>query len=391
MSAAMRYSRSVNGGFTGPRNDARRPAARPFGRRSICLGSAQAAHRRARDDYRPAARGRDRRARRRGTDARRRGAAGRRVPTGRRRPGGPGAAVRAPLRQGQHPSPPRRRHGLRLPPPVPPDAHRRTFTHSAWTSWDPPTRATGSPAATSSSTPICAGGGHPPGAEEPVLRAGGPRRPRPGRVGRGAALEHRPGRHDRRVLPRDLPVGRRRRAPPAPRGDLPVGGVHRLLPRLRPARRRPRGRLLDHLDPRFTQVGDRGRSTSRAPARHRPHSTGGGPPAPGDSRTSTFRRWSAAASPTTTCTAAARSRASGGSPRPTSGSTRTAGPSGRPTTRRRGSRSRPGSSTTSCGTRTPVPRRPPSGWRSARTHDTVAAVRHTSQLAATRHRLARCI
>ena len=59
------------------------------------------------------------------------------------------------------------------------------------------------------------------------------------RVGRRAAMEHRPGRAARRLLLRDQSVARRGAAAAAPDCDLPVGGRQRLLPRLHPARRHP--------------------------------------------------------------------------------------------------------------------------------------------------------
>ena len=85
------------------------------------------------------------------------------------------------------------------------------------------------------------------GTRRSALRPGG-RRHLPGdRVGRGAAVVHRPRRHARRVLSRALAVQGRRAEPARAEGDLPVGRVHRRLPRLLHPRRCHRERLRPRL------------------------------------------------------------------------------------------------------------------------------------------------
>ncbi len=122
----------------------------------------------------------------------------------------------------------------------------------------------------------------------------------------------------RRVVPRDRPVPRRRAAPAAPRSGLPVGGLLRRVPRLRAARggredgfsiiwsaaTRRAARVVGNLRREFV----RRRDLDDWYAAHTP-----------TSRTSRCRCWCAAVSPTTRCTAAARSRRSAGRARRASG------------------------------------------------------------------------
>ena len=85
---------------------------------------------------------------------------------------------------------------------------------------------------------------------QPAVRQGGRGRLRPGRMGRGAVVEHRCRRHARRVLPGPFAVEDRRAAAAEPQGDLSVGRLHRRVPGPDTPWGHPRGRLHQALEPR---------------------------------------------------------------------------------------------------------------------------------------------
>ena len=90
------------------------------------------------------------------------------------------------------------------------------------------------------------------------------------RVGRRAAVEHRPGRPARRLLLRDQSVAGRGPAAAAPDRHLPVGRRQRLLPRLHPARGDPQ-----RVRPAVVPAAGRGRAARRGGARPAAPGTGG--------------------------------------------------------------------------------------------------------------------
>src|SRR5579884_2407011 len=122
------------------------------------------------------------------------------------------------------------------------------FTVSAWAGWEAPDPGYWVPRGYVVVNGDLRGWGRSDGVGELLSRAGGRRLPRPDRVGGGTAVVDRQGRAERRLVPRDLAVGRGVAPPAAPRGDLPVGGLRRRVPRLRAARRRARGRVRHHVD-----------------------------------------------------------------------------------------------------------------------------------------------
>ena len=155
---------------------------------------------------------------------------------------------------------------------------------------------------------------------------------RPGAVDRRPAVERRPRRHARGVVPGHQPVRRRGPAAAGAAGDLPVGRLHRRVPRPDLSGRRSGDRLHPAV------VAQR---SSRHPADLRPRArcrttthcatTSGARWYP-TCRRSRSRCWSAAASRTTTCTAAVRSGRSPTAAPPTPASTPIAAANGRPST-----------------------------------------------------------
>ena len=317
-------------------------------------GAAPAGHRL------PHASRRHERRRRAGADARRSHLAAEPVPPGGRR-AVPGHHVGAPLRQG--PGAHDEAGPLVAEPAVPDHEPARTAADLGPDQLGSPQPRLVGPAGIRGDQP-----GYPRrwalrGTRRSAVRPGG-RRPRRGdRVGCGAAVVHRPGRHARRVLSRALAVQGRRPGPARAEGDLPVGRVHRRLPRLLHPRRCRRERLRPRLavpdQPRRPPHHQLRRRTPQAPP---PRRVVGGHharrvedqgPDPGVHQL--LRRQPP------------QRRINAGLPagrlRATATPTRTAGRSGPPSTARKHARPSSRSSTGTCATGTP-PRCRPCGWRS---------------------------
>ena len=141
-------------------------------------------------------------------------------------------------------------------------------------------------------------------------------------------------------------------------GDLPVGRVHRRLPRLLHPRRRRGKRLRPGLAVHHQEARAAQHRPGQASGASTPCATTGGMPSPPTCPASMCRCWSAPASPTPTCTASDRCAPSSRPARSSGTPTPTAARNGRPSTARKPARLSSRSSTATYANETCPPCQP---------------------------------
>ena len=160
----------------------------------------------------------------------------------------PGAAVGAPLRQGQPAA--ARPAGCRVSVQYRMLRQTGPVRFSSLTGWEAPDPAWWAAHGYAVVNCDLRGAGTSDGVGSAAVGPGRRGRLRPDRMGRRAAVEHRRRRDARRVLPGHLAVEGRGAAAAEPQGDLPVGRVHRRVPGPGRPGGHPRGRLPQDVGPR---------------------------------------------------------------------------------------------------------------------------------------------